>query len=643
MRLREHRGLLLLLLATVLLYLPTLSAEFVGFDDYEYVMKNVDVREPDLLRIFDLQTTTVADWTPMVTLSHALEFRLFGLDARAYHATNLVLHLACITLLYFLLLDLDLSASMVLLAALLFAIHPLQVESVAWVSGRKNLLAALFGLAFCREFLAARPLSATLWLLLALGSKGTAIAFPLWAAVLWACRFGALPRRRGALWVLAFCALAAARGLLSVTSQASVIAARDASAMTLSARMTIMGRVLATQLRQFFLPYHLSLYYRWAPEPWSDPRVLGSWAIVAAVAAAIVWATRRDIRAGVMGSFIILALLPTLNIVPAPYFQSDRYLHIALVGASVLAVLMLRPLNRIHQRLPAVVLALWCALVLVPAARARIAVWQNTETLWNDVLQDSPDVAFFWDGLGMYYLEKGNVEKAEPALRRALVLQPEAETARYNLALILSNRGDPPGAIAELNVLLGYHPESVRGQQLLGQLLSDQGDNEPALDHLDVALRLDPGNRLARYHRARTLARLHRFDDAAQEFEALLATSHAPILQGGLAVVRLGQGNPAAAVALARTATQGDPHLVEAWDTLSQGLVASGDLGGGEDALRSGLDANPRAADLWYRLATIRARRGDASGARDAAIRALQHAGTAAHPAWEADARALVQ
>lgn len=643
MLLRERRGLLLVLLATTLLYLPSLSAEFVGFDDYEYVMKNPDVRAPDVLRVFDLGTTTVADWTPVVTLSHALEFRLFGLDARAYHVTNLLLHLACVTLVYCLLLDLDLSASLALLATLVFAIHPLQVESVAWVSARKNLLAMLFGLAFCREFLAARPLSATLFLLLALASKGTAVAFPLWAAVPWACRLGALPRRRGALWVIVFCGLAAARGLLSVTSQASVIATRDASAMKMGTRMAIMGRVLATQLRQFFLPYHLSLYYRWVPEPWSDPHVLVSWAVVAAVVVTVVWAARRDVRAGVLGSLIVLGLLPTLNIFPAPYFQADRYTHIALVGAVVLGVLLLRPLNRIHERLPAFVLALWCALVAVPITRARIAVWKNTETLWNDVLQDAPDVAFFWNGLGMYYLEKGDVEKAEQPLRRALMLEPSTETARYNLALILANRGDPAAGVAELNVLLGYHPESARGQELLGQLLGDQGDNEQAIEHLDAALYLDPDNRLARYHRARTLARLHRLDAAAQEYEALLAKWRAPVLQSGLASVRLQQGNPTAAILLARAATQGDPQQVEAWDTLAQGLAATGDFDGAESALRSAVAANPQAADLWYRLAIILAHHGDRGGARDAAAQALQHVDKRKHPAWESDARAMLQ
>jgi len=643
MRSRERRSLLLLVLATALLYLPTLSAEFVGFDDDDYVTANPDVQQLDVLRIFDLHHTTLADWTPVVTLSYAIEYRLFGLDAPAYHATNLLLHLACVVLMYFLLRDLEVSASLALLGTLVFAIHPLQVESVAWVSSRKNLLAALFGLAFCREFLAARSLSATLFLLLALGSKGTAVVFPLWAAVLWACRFGALPRRAGALWLAAFAVLAAVRGLLSIASQALVIAPSAAGSMRLSERLTIIGRVLATQLRQFFLPYDLSLYYPWTLGHWGDPRVLASWAAVIGAAATVLWLARRDVRIGVLGSFIAFGLLPTLNILPAPYFQADRYAHLALVGGAVLGVLLLRPLGRIHQRLPAVVLALWCALVAVPTSTARIAVWRNTEALWNLSLRDTPNVAFFWNGLGTYYLKKGDTENAEPALRRALELAPDLELARFNLALILANHGKPAEGIAELNVLLDSHPESVRGQQLLGQLLGEQGENEQAMLHLDTALRLDPADKLARYHRARTLARLHRFDAAAQDFEELLRQSRAAVLLSGLAAVRLQQGRPADAVALARQATQGDPHQVEAWDTLGQGLAATGAGAGAESALRSGIEANPQAAELWYRLAVVRATRGDRDGARDAAGQALQRLDNSLHPAWENDARDLLQ
>ena len=192
-------------------------------------------------------------------------------------------------------------------------------------------------------------------------------------------------------------------------------------------------------------------------------------------------------------------------------------------------------------------------------------------------------------------------------------------------------------------MLLGSRPESVRGHQLLGQLLGEQGENEQAMLHLDTALRLDPADKLARYHRARTLARLQRFDAAAEDFEDLLRQSRAAVLLSGLASVRLQQGRPADAVALASQATQGDPHQVEAWDTLGQGLIATGDAAGAENALRSGIEANPQAAELWYRLAAVRATRGDRDGAREAAAQALQHLDHSAHPAWESDAQALVQ
>jgi len=637
---RSNRGLLLVLLATALLYLPTLSADFVNFDDYDYVRDNPNVHHPELTRIFDLHTLTVWDWTPLVTLSHAAEYRLWGSDPRWYHATNLALHLGCTVFVYFLLVDLGVGTAVALLASLIFATHPLQVESVAWISARKNLLAALFGLGFCRAFLAGKPLYATLLLTLALGSKGTAIVFPAWVAAAAAFGFGAFSLSRAIPWLAVYGTLALGRGLLSAAVQAPVIVTRSAADMNLSQRMSVMGPVLATQLRQFFLPYDLSVRYFWSARPWLDPRVLLSWGVVICAVGACVWAARRSRSVAVCAAFAGIALLPTLNIVPAPEFQADRYVHLALVTGSVLGIALLRPFSRIHRWLPGIVLLLWWATVGVPATRARIAVWRNTETLWQDVLQRTPDDAFAWDSLGKYYLETGESDKAEPALRRALVLAPGYHDTRYNLALLLSHRGATAEAIADLRLVVGFQPSFAEAQTLLGQLLATEGQTAEGLVHLNAALDVDPANARARYQRAQLYALQGRLDLAAQDFEALLPTTPASPIFSGLAAVRLRQGRPAEAVELAQHATEKNAQQAEGWDVLGQALCAVGQLDAADAAVARGVAANPNAADLWYRLAKIRQQRGDVVGARAAAARALQLL-PPVQPEWAEDARGL--
>ena len=351
-RISDHRALLILLLATELLYLPSLHAGFVNFDDPEYVTTNPDVRRPVLTTIFNTGHVTVWDWTPIVTLSHAFEYRLFGLRPVGYHLTNLLLHGISIVLVYLLWVQCGAGPVESLATALVFACHPLQVESVAWIASRKNLLAAVFGLAFVRAFLGAKPLLATALLLLALGSKGTAVAFPCWAAVAVFLGFGTWSRQRALPWLILFLALAVPRAMISAGAQAPVIIRHGVAEMSLLQRMAVMGPVFATQLRQFFLPYGLCLMYDPGSPRWVDARVLLSWAAVALLLILLVWWARRERHVMLAACWVGLAMLPTAQIVPAPYFQADRYAYLALVGAALLGVKLLRPLERVRWWLP---------------------------------------------------------------------------------------------------------------------------------------------------------------------------------------------------------------------------------------------------------------------------------------------------
>lgn len=160
-------------------FLPTVTFSFIAMDDQYYILTNPSVVDPNIFRIFDPRTLTVADWTPLVTLSHAIEYKTFGFAPWGYHLVNVVLHLMSIVLLHHILKLLGLSGTERLLSAAIFAFHPLQVESVAWLSARKDLLAVVFGLGFLKFLMQSRFAAAIICLLLALASKGTAVGFLL--------------------------------------------------------------------------------------------------------------------------------------------------------------------------------------------------------------------------------------------------------------------------------------------------------------------------------------------------------------------------------------------------------------------------------------------------------------------------------
>jgi tetratricopeptide (TPR) repeat protein len=643
-RISSLRAVLILLLATELLYLPSLHAGFVNFDDPEYVTDNLDVRRPVLTTIFDTKHLTVWDWTPLVTLSHAFEYRLFGFRPVGYHLTNLLLHSISTVLVYLLWVQCGASPVESLAAALIFACHPLQVESVAWIASRKNLLAAVFGLAFVRAFLGAKPLLATTLLLLALGSKGTAVVFPCWAAVAVFLGFGKWSPRRALPWLILFLALAVPRAMITAAAQAPVIIRHDIAELSLLQRMAIMGPVFATQLRQFFLPYGLCLMYEPGSPSWDGARVFLSWGAVALLLLLLVWWARRERHVMLAACWVGLAMLPTAQIVPAPFFQADRYAHLALVGAALLGVKLLRPLERVRWWLPWVAVGVWCGTVFVPLTRARLAVWQDGATLGEDTARQQPRSRVGWDIQASYHLERGETGLAEAAWRHALEHNPDYDQAHYNLASLLLNQGRLAEAEVEAETFVRLDKtDAPNGDCLLGRILLAQQRPRDSLPYFDRALQRSPEMSAARYGRAVAHLRLGQLDAAADDLQALIEPGNEdPNLMAMLAAVRLRQGHAPEALDLARQATARDPRSGVAWDAVGQALLASGDVDGAEAALRTGIAATPDLADLHYHLAQVHESRGEHEAARTAAAEAIALL-RSTPPDWDSDARWLAQ
>ncbi len=165
----QYGGLGVILLVTFLLYLFSLPKEFTNWDDPEYILNNPLIRSLSLTNLNRILTEPYfANYAPVTLLSYALDYRFFGLKAAGYHIHNVLLHLACIVTLYFLLLKLGISKRVVLLSALLFAVHPVNVESVSWTSERKNLLATFFFLLSFYQYIRYREI----------GSRSSLFGFP---------------------------------------------------------------------------------------------------------------------------------------------------------------------------------------------------------------------------------------------------------------------------------------------------------------------------------------------------------------------------------------------------------------------------------------------------------------------------------
>jgi tetratricopeptide (TPR) repeat protein len=594
-------------LVAAAVFAHTLEFKLTNWDDPEYVVANPVLVSGKLLRILDPDTTVADAWTPLTTASYAIERSIAGLEPAIYHATNVLLHALCSGAVAWLLLGTGLSPVGAFLGAALFAVHPLQVESVAWVSSRKNLLSTLLLLlalgAFRRGDLRGAGVG-TVWGTLSLLAKPTAVvAAPL--ALLDRLRIsprGLVPALRHTA-PLALVALAL--GLLAVHHQEAVRA--ELAAVPLVGRIVTMGSVVLASARLGVLPTELSAHYPIVPSPASDPAALVITVVLGALFVGAAWLLRRDRTALFFLCWIPVAAFPHSNLIAGPFWMADRYAYLPLVGVAGLTgvawdrLISGHPLRRrIFAAAGATALV---ALASVSIDRAR--TWRTSSTLWEDTLQKAPLFAEGYLNLGYAYVQEkrhaeaaeqyrralelrpgyedaltslaneldllGRREEAMRLYRRALELDPESGVAHYNLALVLQHDGRLEEARAHYVRAVDLEPGNWLYWNNLGTTFRALGQEEEALEAYRRALDTNPGYAPAWANWADTLRRAGRLDEAARAYErAIAADPHSAHAKYGLAALHAARGELILARDLLREVLELEPDADVARRSLSQ-------------------------------------------------------------------------
>jgi cytochrome c-type biogenesis protein CcmH/NrfG len=359
-----------------------------------------------------------------------------------------------------------------------------------WISARKNVLVAVFALAFLRSHLAGHPVRATLWLLLALASKATAVGLPLVAAAAQMLGLGAPRGRASWIWIAAWLVPCALRAWLSIDAQAAMTSRTEA--LGLDGRMAVMGSVLTTQARQTLLPTDLSVLYDPPRRAWSDAVLLGQWTLVAALLAGAVLLARRDRRLAFLGVFALAMAAPTLNVFPGPAWQADRYLHLPLVGIAAFLIAALGPLAKVRPWVPAALLLAWTGAVLIPLTLRREAAWRDHESLFVETVRTTPGSAIAWNQLGLGRMERRDAAGAAEAYRRAREIDPRDPFIALNLAIALLAENRNAEAERVVRALVAADPRNGEARGLLGVLAARAGRREDAAREFAEALRLAP-------------------------------------------------------------------------------------------------------------------------------------------------------
>ncbi len=584
----------LVLLAVFLAYLPSLGNGFVTWDDNEYVYENPAVKELSWHTLRSYATGfQVANYHPLTMLSYTVDYRLFGLDARGYHAVNLAFHLLTCLLVFWVADLLGAGAVASLTAALLFGLHPLHVESVAWIAERKDVLAACFFFLALGAWLKARAgPRRRLWYGLALASllfsllaKSMGVSFPLVLLLV-----DVLHRRRldRAAWLekVPFAFLAAVFAAIAVWAQRSSGAMRLGANYPLSKNLLVAAHGLVFYLEKLLLPLHLSALYPYTadagqPLPLSF-RLAPIPLVILAAAAACSWRRTRIVACGAL--YFLVTLLPVLQIVQVGNaFAADRYTYIPSFGPFLLAGIgaawlldRLRGQSLFRRVLAGAALAA-AVIALAWLTCQRTLVWHDGVTLWSDVLRRYPRSSLAWNNRGNAWADRRDYDRALADYDRALELKPDYARAWYSRGNALAERKDYSGALRDFGQALLAAPEDAKSWYNRGIVRLQMGNAEEAAADFQRAIAIDPGKDSFHNNLGLALAALGRQGEAEASYRRALQLNPRSVdAHGNLGILLSDGGRMQEAIGQYLEALRADPGSVEAHFNLAADLAALG-------------------------------------------------------------------
>ena len=530
-----RRALLALVLAAVVLavFWPAVANDFINYDDNKYIAENVHVRRGLDATALGWAWTTgyMANWHPLTWMSHMLDWQLFGEDPAGHHATSVVLH-ALDTALVFVLLDVMTGAPWrSALVAALFGLHPVHVESVAWVAERKDvlstclwLLTTLAYVAWCRRPTAGRYALVALGLVLGLAAKPMLVTLP---ATLLLLDYWPLARLRSAgdLWPrvrekLPLVPIVIASSIVTVLTQQEAGAVGSLDAYPLAVRVGNAINAWATYLWMAVWPFDLAILY---PHPGS----VSAWQ-VGASAAVLGVITALALHERVRRPYLIVGwlwylgtLVPVIGLVQVgERALADRYTYVPFLGLFMAAAWSLPAWPRLVPALAVVVLAL-----LVPRTREQIATWRDSVTVFSQALAVEERNPTAHNNLAFALAARGETETAMQHFRRALELRPDYLTARVELGNLLLAQNRVDEASAQYEAAVSIDPESAPALTNLGKARLEQGRMDEAVALQERALTLDPESTIARLNLGLAYVRLGRLSDARASFERVVAVA----------------------------------------------------------------------------------------------------------------------
>lgn len=593
---------LVLVLASLVLYNPVGRHPFINYDDDHYITENPQVCQGlhwNTIR-WAFTTTTEANWHPLTWLSHELDWQLFHLNPAGHHYVNVLLHADNVCLLFWVLLQATGCVWRSWIVAALFALHPINVESVAWVSERKNLLSMLFFLVALAAYrwYTQRPNAGRYGLvavLFALGlmAKPQVITFPF-VLLLWdywplrrtlsdqkkSSSSGVLPAYSFSQLVaekLPLFALSAASAVITLKAQASGGAVRSTLQLPVPVRLGNAVLSYARYLGKACWPAQLSIMYPYAGISVPILQVVSSFLLLTVVSACVIAARRRYLLVGWL--WFLGTLVPMIGLVQVgAQAMADRYAYLPFIGLFLMVAWGTEEVAR-RQKWPAVLPAVACLIALTAlgvAARRQLGYWSNSIALWSHAIEVTGPNFQAQEHLASALAAEGRAQEAGVHFEAAVAIDPGNAKGNLNLAIYDQTQGKLQAAIEHYQSVLRLTSDAkLEGEALSNLALAyrQSGNYAQAESTYSAAVRVYAGNHNTWFGMGLLEQKLEKYSEAANAFSRSAGLAPSAVDYLLLEKALQGCGRVVEAAAAHQKAQQISPDLGPA-QTIADTLIA---------------------------------------------------------------------
>lgn len=505
---------LVLTLVTLLVFWRLRNFGFIGYDDNKYVYENPHVltglTEDSVTWAFT--TTSAANWHPLTWLSLMLDCQLFGADPGRIHLMNLIFHLANTLLLFAVLRKMTGALWPSAFVATAFAIHPMHVESVAWIAERKDVLSTLFLLLTLAAYIGyvrrpsfLRYIVVFVTFALGLMAKPMLVTLPFLLLLLdyWPLRRISISKRRLILEKIPLFALSAISSGITFLVQRASGAVSDFNLLPLQSRIANAFLSYTKYIGKMFWPQKLSVFYPFHPVTILSWQVLLSILLLIVVSVLVVWFGRKQ-KYLLTGWFWFLGtLLPVIGLVQVGgQALADRYTYVPYIGLFIILAWGLPDLlSRLPQRKIALGLSMVIALTaLIISSYRQVSYWKNSFTLFSHAVEVTQNNYIAYNCLGSAYSKLGKYQDAVNAHKQAICIKPDYAKAHNNLGVAYYNLGRYEDAIESYKQAILLEPDYADAYYNLGLAYCKLKRYQDAIEPCKKAIKIKPDFALAHYN-----------------------------------------------------------------------------------------------------------------------------------------------